>query len=227
MAAGGTEQAETYLRLLAEAELRRAPVRLWPGGTATPGGAGRYRAGLGRRDQPGYRLAGGGRLPGGLRAAGGRPWAGRAEPALSRLAGPAAGQPDPVQPAIGAAAFGGAVPDQLAPARVGRAPGAIRRGGRAGHRPRCRSAPRCRCPRSGRAGTANCSCSRWPAPTPRQPSRWPPGGPGRPAGRPRRGPGTPRSTRSPPSMTGGSATGPRCGTWASRTAGNGGTATSG
>ena len=31
MAAGGTEQAETYLRLLAEAELRRAPVRLGPG----------------------------------------------------------------------------------------------------------------------------------------------------------------------------------------------------
>jgi hypothetical protein len=31
MAAGGAEQAETYLRLLAEAELRRAPVLLGPG----------------------------------------------------------------------------------------------------------------------------------------------------------------------------------------------------
>ena len=31
MAAGGAEQAETYLRLLAEAELRRAPVFPGPG----------------------------------------------------------------------------------------------------------------------------------------------------------------------------------------------------
>ena len=70
MAAGGAEQAETYLRLLAEAELRRAPV--FPGPGSQPHRVAlAATAGLGRRHRPGHRLAGGGRLPGRLRAAGG------------------------------------------------------------------------------------------------------------------------------------------------------------
>ena len=168
MAAGGTERAETYLRLLAEAELRRAPVLPGPGSqphrvalaatalasadaislvTAWQVVADFQAACALRVGDPGPALLS-------LRSPG---WQARPPASLTP-----SGRPSPLPHSVAQFLVSSHRPGWVAPTAP--PPGRP-------HRPRCLSGPRCSCPRSGKAGTANFSCSRWPAPAPRRPSR--------------------------------------------------------
>ena len=124
MAAGGAEQAETYLRLLAEAELRRAPV--FPGPGSQPhrvalAATALVSAGAISLDAAWWVVAD-------FQAACALRTGGPA-PAMLTMSPPGwqartLGRHRPVRPADGGAAIGGDVPDQPAaagpdPARAG------------------------------------------------------------------------------------------------------------
>ena len=171
--------AETYLRLVAEAELRQRPAISGPGPhphrvwvtAATLAAAGAIRPDVAWRVVSEFEISAG------LRS-------GNVRPVISSWHGPYwVGQHGVGQHGVGQHGVGQhgvsqhGVGQQPATAGAATRPAARARAGRTS-RPRCGSVPHCRCPPSGKAGTASSACSAWPVPRRRRRWRWPPGGPG-------------------------------------------------